>query len=65
MIRNQKKSLSRYLRKKRKLLAGKQKTSSKKNLSNIIYDILTDNRFPDDKANEITAKIIDLAERNI
>jgi hypothetical protein len=48
-----------------KIVGWKTKTSSKKNMSNIIYDILTDNKFPDDKVEEITAKIIDLAERNI
>ncbi|MFZ0515137.1 MAG: hypothetical protein WAM14_26305 [Candidatus Nitrosopolaris sp.] len=47
------------------MVGWKSKTSSKKNMSNIIYDILTDNKFPGDKVDEITGKIIDLAERNL
>jgi hypothetical protein len=31
----------------------------------IIYDILTENKFPDGKVNELTQKVIDLAERNL
>ena len=46
-------------------MGWKTKTSSKKNMNNIIYDILTENKFPDDKVDEITSKIIDLAERNL
>ena len=34
-------------------------------MSIIIYDILTENKFPEDKINELTPKIIDLAERNL
>ena len=47
------------------IVGWKTKTSSNKNMSIIIYDILTENNFPDDKVDEITSKIIDLAERDL
>jgi transcription initiation factor TFIIIB Brf1 subunit/transcription initiation factor TFIIB len=39
----------------------KTKKSSEKRISVTIYDILTDNKFPEDKINELLPKIIDLA----
>ena len=47
------------------IVGWKTKKSSNKNMSIIIYDILTENNFPEDKVDEITSKIIDLAERNL
>jgi hypothetical protein len=34
-------------------------------MSIAIYDILSENNYPEDKANELTMKIIDLAKRNL
>src|SRR5262249_11978923 len=59
------KSIYEKIKKETEIVGWKTKTSSKKNMSNIIYDILTENKFPDDKVDEITNKIIDLAERNL
>ena len=46
-----------------KIIYRKTKTSSRKRMGIIIYDILTENKFPDGKVDELTQKIIDLAER--
>jgi hypothetical protein len=43
----------------------KTKTSSEKKLSIAIYDILTENKYPEDKVDKIVPKIIDLAKRNL
>ena len=41
------------------------KESSEKRISITIYDILTDNKFPEDKINELVPKITDLAKCNL
>ena len=48
-----------------KIVGWKTKTSSEKNLSIAIYDILTENKYPEDKVEKITPKIIELAKRNL
>jgi type I restriction enzyme, R subunit len=48
-----------------KIVGWKSKTSSEKKISIAIYDILSENKYPEDKANELTMKIIDLAKRNL
>ncbi|MDQ6864406.1 MAG: DUF3387 domain-containing protein [Thermoproteota archaeon] len=63
--KNMTKSIFEKIKKETSIVGWKTKTSSKKNMSNIIYDILTEYKFPDDRVDDITAKIIDLAERNL
>ena len=48
-----------------KIVDWKTKTTSEKNLSNAIYDILTENKYPEDKVNTLTPKIVELAKRNL
>jgi hypothetical protein len=48
-----------------KIVGWKSKTSSEKKLSIAIYDILTENKYPEDKIDKITPKIIELAKRNL
>ena len=57
--------MGKKIKKEMEIVGWKTKRSSKKNMSNIIYDILTDNKYPEDKVDEITGKILDLAERNL
>ena len=59
------KSLFDQIKKETEIVGWKTKTSSKKKMSIIIYDILTDNKFPEDKVDGLTQKVIDLAERNL
>lgn len=47
------------------IVGWKTKTSSEKKFSIAIYDILIENKYPEDKVDEITLKIIDLAKRNL
>lgn len=63
--KNTTKSISDQLKNEIDIVGWKTKTSSKKKMSIIIYDILTENRFPENKIDELTQKIIDLAERNL
>ena len=63
--KNTTKSIFKKIKKEMEIVGWKTKRSSKKNMSNIIYDILTDNKYPEDKVDEITGKILDLAERNL
>ena len=63
--KNTTKSIFKKIKKEMEIVCWKTKRSSKKNMSNIIYDILTDNKYPEDKVDEITGKILDLAERNL
>lgn len=63
--RNVTNSIFKKVKEETKIVGWKTKTSSEKKLSIIIYDILTENKYPDDKVNEITMKIIDLAKRNL
>jgi hypothetical protein len=44
---------------------GKNKRSSEKKMSVAIHDILSENGYPQDKINEITMQIIDLAKRDL
>ena len=44
------------------LVGWKNKRSSEKKMSIAIYDILSKNRYPEDKTNEIIMQIIDLAK---
>ena len=34
-------------------------------MSIVIYDILSENKYPEDKVNELTMQIIDLAKRDL
>ena len=63
--KNTTKSIFDQLRKEIEIVGWKTKTSSKKKMSIIIYDILTENKFPENKVDGVTQKIIDLAERNL
>jgi type I restriction enzyme, R subunit len=47
------------------IVGWKTKRSSEKKLSIAIYDILAENNYPEDKANELTAKIIELAKEDL
>jgi hypothetical protein len=59
------KSIYQNIKRETEIVGWKTKTSSRKNMSIIIYDILTENNFPENKVDEITNKIIGLAERNL
>ena len=49
-----------------RIVGWKTKRSSEKKMSIAIYDILSDNdNFPEDKANELTMQIIDLAKKDL
>ena len=63
--KNTTKSIFGQLKKEIEIVGWKTKTSSKKKMSIIIYDILTENKFPENKVDALTQKIIDLAERNL
>lgn len=47
------------------IVGWKTKRSSEKKMSIAIYDILSQNKYPEDKINELTMKIIDLAKRDL
>jgi type I restriction enzyme R subunit len=47
------------------IIGWKNKTSSEKKMSIAIYDILFEKRYPEDKINELTMQIIDLAKRDL
>jgi hypothetical protein len=47
------------------IVGWKTKKSSEERISVTIYDILTENKFPEDKINDLVPKIIDLAERTL
>ena len=63
--KNTTKSISDQLKKEVEIVGWKTKTDSKKKMSIIVYDILIENKIPENKADELTHKIIDLAERNL
>lgn len=48
-----------------KLIGWKTKRSSEKKMSIEIYDILVENKYPEDKIEDITQMIIDLAKRHL
>jgi type I restriction enzyme R subunit len=48
-----------------RIVDWKTKRSSEKRMSIAIYDILSENHYPEDKANELTMKIIDLAKKDL
>ena len=48
-----------------RIVGWKTKRSSGKKMSIAIYDILSENKFPEDKANELSMKIIDLAKKDL
>jgi type I restriction enzyme, R subunit len=48
-----------------KIVGWKNKTTCEKNLCIDIYDILTENKYPEDKAGMLTPKIVELAKRNL
>ena len=48
-----------------KIIGWKNKKSSEKRMSIAIYDILSGNGYPEDKINETTIQIIDLAKRDL
>jgi len=47
------------------IVGWKNKRSSEKRMSIAIYDILSENKYPEDKTNELTMQIIDLAKRDL
>jgi type I restriction enzyme, R subunit len=47
------------------IVGWKNKRSSEKKMSIAIYDILSENNYPEDNTNELTMKIIDLAKRDL
>ena len=47
------------------IVGWKNKRSSEKKMSIAIYDILSENKYPENKTNELTLKIIDLAKRDL
>lgn len=47
------------------IVGWKNKRSSEKRMSIAVYDILSENGYPEDKINEITMQIIDLAKRDL
>ena len=63
--KNTTKAIFDQIKKETEIVGWKTKTSSKKKMSIIIYDILTDNKFSDGKVDGLTQKVIDLAERNL
>jgi type I restriction enzyme R subunit len=48
-----------------KIVGWKTKTSCEKKLCIAIYDILNENKYPEDKVDKITPKIVELAKRNL
>jgi type I restriction enzyme R subunit len=48
-----------------KIVGWKTKTSCEKKLRIAVYDILTENKYPEDKADILTPKIVELAKRNL
>jgi hypothetical protein len=51
-----------------KIVGWKTKRSSEKKMSIAIYDILSENnnnKYPEEKINELTTKIIELAKRDL
>jgi hypothetical protein len=47
-----------------KIVGWKSKRGSEKKLSIAVYDILTENKYPEDKADILTPKIVELAKPN-
>jgi hypothetical protein len=47
------------------IVGWKNKRSSEKKMSIAIYDILFENKYPENKTNELTLKIIGLAKRDL
>lgn len=47
------------------IVGWKTKKSSEKRISIIIYDILNEYKFKDDKVNELTQQFMELARRNL
>jgi hypothetical protein len=47
------------------IIGWKSKRISEKRMSIAIYDILSENKYPEDKTNELTMQIIDLAKRDL
>jgi hypothetical protein len=43
----------------------KNKRSSEKKMSIAIYDILSENGYPEEKTNDLTMKVIELAKRDL
>ena len=54
-----------HLKEEAGIVGWKNKRSSEKRMSIAIYDILSENKYPEDKTNELTTKIIDLAKRDL
>jgi type I restriction enzyme, R subunit len=48
-----------------RIVGWKNKKSSEKKMSIAIYDILSENGYPEEKTNELTMQIIDLAKRDL
>jgi hypothetical protein len=47
------------------IVGWKNKRSSEKKMSVAIYDVLSENGCPEEKTNELTVQIIDLAKRDL
>jgi hypothetical protein len=48
-----------------KIVGWKTKTSCEKKLRIAVYDTLTENKYPEDKSDLLTPKIVELAKRNL
>jgi hypothetical protein len=48
-----------------KIVGWKTKTSCEKKLCIAVYDILTENKYSEDKADMLTPQIVELAKRNL
>ena len=58
-------SISANIKDEASLVGWKQKTSSKKNMSISIYDVLSSKKFPENKLDELTDSIMVLAENDL
>jgi hypothetical protein len=47
------------------IVGWKNKRSSEKKMSIAIYDILSENGYSEDKTNDLTTKVIELAKRDL
>jgi hypothetical protein len=65
--KNVTKSIFNKIKEESKIVGWKTKRSSEKAMSIAIYDILSENnnKYPEEKINELTTKIIELAKRDL
>jgi type I restriction enzyme, R subunit len=58
-------AIYRKVKEEAEIVGWKTKRSSEKKMSIAIYDILSENNYSEDKGNELTMRIIDLAKRDL